>query len=424
VRLPSPTPAKCRSALSGKGQGVFERLAHRVVCWRVKPNELFPPLTEALHAAREEVRRRWVDAVRRGVDIPAARRLDDRELSDHLPQLFENLAAYLLSQGDADSRQRAVQAARAHGGLRGEQGYGLEELLRELELVRRAVLGGPVAAFIRERGLAPSEAERVQELVGRFFEDCTAASAGRFIEEWRTRLEAVDASRRQLLCAVTHELGNFVRGLTLVLSALTPEVEGSEPRRMLALCTRQLADMSALVEELREYGVLLAGEVRPEPQRLEVAPFAEEIAAAHRPLAQARGLELRLRVDSRLGSVEVDPRRLRQILGNLLTNAVKYRDRAKPACWVELAFEAAGAGRWRVRVKDNGIGIAPADQARIFEEFQRLSPREEVHGTGLGLAIARRLTELLGGEIRVRSQVGRGSRFELELPVVARRPSA
>jgi signal transduction histidine kinase len=390
----------------------------------VKPNELFSLLTETLHAAREEVRRRWVDAVRQSADIPAARRLKDRDLSDHLPQLVEDLAAYLLSQGDVASRRRVAQAARAHGGLRGEQGYGLEELLRELELVRRAVLAGPVAAFIRAQGLLPAEAERVQELVGRFFEDCAAASAGRFIEGWRSRLEATDASRRQLLCAVTHELGNFVRGLTLVLSAVTPEVEGSEPRRLLALCTRQLADMSALVEELREYGVLLAGEVRPEPQRLEVALFAEEIAAAHRPLAQARGLELRLRVDPGLATVEVDPRRLRQILGNLLTNAVKYRDRAKPVGWVELAFEAAGAGRWQVRVQDNGIGIAPADQARIFEEFQRVTPRADVHGTGLGLAIARRLTELLGGEIRVRSEVGRGSCFEVELPVVARRPSA
>lgn len=395
-----------------------------VVCWDVNPNELFPPLTEALKAAREQVRQRWVETVRQSADIPSARQLNDRDLSDHLPRLMEGLAAYLLSQGDAASRRRVVQAARAHGALRDEQGYGLEELLRELELARRAVLGGPVAAFTRARGLLPDETERVQELVGRFFEDCAAASAGRFIEVCRTRLETIDASRRQLLCAVTHELGNFVRGLTLVLSAVTPEVEGSEPRRMLALCTRQLTDMSALVEELRDYGVLLAGEVRPEAQRLEVACFAEEIAAAYRPLAQARGLELRLHVDSGLGGVEVDPRRLRQIIGNLLTNAVKYRDHAKPVGWVNLVFEAADAGRWRVCVEDNGIGIAPADQARIFEEFQRVTPRAGVHGSGLGLAIARRLAELLGGSIRVRSAIGQGSCFELDLPVIAQRPDA
>lgn len=188
----------------------------------LKPDELLPPLSEALVQARDDVGQRWLEAVRRHADLPAARRLDDRALSDHLPQLFDHLAAYLLSQGAEASRQRIAQAARAHGGVRAEQGYSLAELLRELELVRRTVLGGPVA------------------------------SAGRFIEGWRARLEAVDASRQQLLRAVTHELGNFVRGLTLVLSAVTPEVEGAEPRRMLALCTRQLADMSALVEELRE----------------------------------------------------------------------------------------------------------------------------------------------------------------------------
>ena len=387
----------------------------------MEPHELFPRLAEALFEAREDVSRRWVAAVRRHGDIPAAHCLDDRALSDHLPQLFDHLTAYLLSQGATASRQRTAQAAHAHGGLRAEQGYEVEELLRELELLRRAVLGGPVAAFVRAQGLAPAEAEGVQELVGRFFEDGAAASAGRFVEGWRARLEAVDASRQQLLRAVTHELGNFVRGLTLVLSAVTPEVEGSEPRRMLALCARQLADMSALVEELRDYGLLLAGQVRPEPQRLEVARLAEELAAAHRPLAQARGLELRLQVDPRLGAVEADPRRLRQILGNLMLNAVKYRDRTKPGGWIEVAFEAADAGRWRVSVEDNGIGIAPADQARIFEEFQRVTPREGVHGTGLGLAIVRRLSELLGGQVRVRSELGRGSRFELELPREAQR---
>lgn len=77
-----------------------------------------------------------------------------------------------------------------------------------------------------------------------------------------------------------------------------------------------------------------------------------------------------------------------------------------------------------MRVEDNGVGIAPADQARIFEEFQRATPRPEVHGTGLGLAIARRLTEVLGGDLRVRSELGRGSCFELELPVGTLRPNA
>ena len=96
--------------------------------------------------------------------------------------------------------------------------------------------------------------------------------------------------------------------------------------------------------------------MRPEPEPLEVARFAQELAAAHRPMAQARGLALRLRVDPGRQSAEVDPRRLRQILANLILNAIKYRDRTKPTSWIELAFEAAGAGRWRVRVEDNGIG--------------------------------------------------------------------
>jgi signal transduction histidine kinase len=103
-------------------------------------------------------------------------------------------------------------------------------------------------------------------------------------------------------------------------------------------------------------------------------------------------------------------------VANLVVNALKYRRREGPGAWIRVAFEAAPEGRWRMAIEDNGVGIAPEDLERIFDEFQRVTPREGVSGVGLGLTITRRLAQLLGGEIRVSSTPGEGSRFEVVLP--------
>ena len=236
-----------------------------------------------------------------------------------------------------------------------------------------------------------------------------AASAERFAQD-------ASASRLALLQAVTHELRGYLQTFTLGLSVVGSEAPEAERQRTAALCRRNLADMGALLEELTDYGLLLADQVRPEPATFGVVDFAREIEAGFSLLAQASGVELRVAVDPGLGAVQSDPRRLRQILGNLITNAVKYRRRGRAGAGVRVAFEAVSDRRWRVAVEDNGVGIAPQDLERVFEAFQRVSPREDVHGTGLGLAITRRLARLLGGEVSVKSTPGEGSRFEVTLP--------
>ena len=189
--------------------------------------------------------------------------------------------------------------------------------------------------------------------------------------------------------------------MTLALEVVGSEAPEAERQRMVGLCRRNLDDQAALLEELTDYGLLLAGQVRPEPEAFGVADFAHEIEAAFGLLTRASGVELRVAVDPSLTTVRSDPRRLRQILGNLITNAVKYRRRDRADAGVRVAFEAVSDRRWRVAVEDNGMGIAPQDLERVFEEFQRVTPRKDVHGAGLGLAITRRLTRLLGGEVSV-----------------------
>jgi signal transduction histidine kinase len=358
--------------------------------------------------------------VRGSPELPSAQRLGAPQLRDHLPKLLERLATSLRGAPRVRARLPAGTAANEHGHERWAQHYRLDELIRELGVVLREGLDQLVAG-----GHAPQPRAIVaaREGVRWFFEDAVAASAERFVQDAgrerdqaEQRLRELDASRLLLLSVVTHELRGFLQILTLAMEAVGSEVAEAERQRMREVCRRNLADMGALLQELTDYGVLLAGQVRPELETFAVAGFAAEVANAFGPLARASGVELQVDAEVGLEAVRSDPRRLRQVVANLVVNALKYRRREGPGAWIRVAFDAAPEGRWRMAIEDNGVGIAPEDLERIFDEFQRVTPREGVSGVGLGLTITRRLAQLLGGEIRVSSTPGEGSRFEVVLP--------
>ena len=131
-----------------------------------------------------------------------------------------------------------------------------------------------------------------------------------------------------------------------------------------------------------------------------------------RPLADEHATELHLHVDGDATTIISDPRRVRQILLNLLSNAIKF-GRGHP---IEVDLSLGAPDHIEVAVTDHGEGIEPDDLPRIFDEFVQLSNSQQLGGTGLGLPISKRLATLLGGELRVTSERGKGSTFRLELP--------
>jgi len=149
-------------------------------------------------------------------------------------------------------------------------------------------------------------------------------------------------------------------------------------------------------------------------EALDLPPVIEETIASLRPLAERKGVELRLGAVS--PTAWADPSRLRQILNNLLSNAIKFTPEGG-----RVSVDAEQHGdRVAISVTDTGVGIAPADQHRVFEEFQQVGDRmSRDAGTGLGLALTRRLVEAHGGHIELWSQPGQGSRFTVYLPFVA-----
>jgi two-component system sensor histidine kinase EvgS len=176
-------------------------------------------------------------------------------------------------------------------------------------------------------------------------------------------------------------------------------------------------------------------EMHPEP--VDLRPFVLDVASEFEALIGERGLNLSLAIGGSLPRVRTDPTHLRQIIVNLLGNAVKYTPTGGIAVRARVIDERnaghvvgapshAGAPQggqaWvALQIADSGIGIAPADLARVFEEFEQVNagPRGDSmqRGTGLGLPISRRLARLLGGDIAIESELGKGSTFTVWIPV-------
>jgi signal transduction histidine kinase len=359
-------------------------------------------------------------------ELPAAQRLGAPQLRDHLPALLDRLTTS-LRRGEPRVRARlpAGSPADEHGHARWAQHYRLDELVRELGALECIVLREGLDTLVAE-GKAPNPEAVVaaREGVRWFFEDAVAASAERFVQEAshardeaEQRLRELDASRLAMLRTVTHELRGILQTLSLAIESVIGAGNDAERARMQEVCRRNLADMGALLQELTDYQVLLAGQVRPEIETFSVADFAATVVDAFSPLARASGVDFQVDADVGLETVRSDPRRLRQIVTNLIVNALKYRRRNGTDAWVRVTFETTIESHWRIAIDDNGVGIAPEDLERIFEEFQQVAAcREGISGIGLGLTITRHLVQLLGGEIRVTSTLGEGSRFEVNLP--------
>jgi signal transduction histidine kinase len=165
----------------------------------------------------------------------------------------------------------------------------------------------------------------------------------------------------------------------------------------------------SLINDILELAKLEAGKMRVHPESLEAGTLCEQAAAIYRPQAEKKGVDLRVEVSPDIPAVRQDPGKLGQILGNLLSNAIKFTPEGG-----RVTLGAALDGEQLVlTIADTGVGIAPEEQEMIFDKFRQASNplTREQGGTGLGLSIVRELAKLLGGDVTLRSDLGRGSTF-------------
>lgn len=231
-------------------------------------------------------------------------------------------------------------------------------------------------------------------------------------------LEQAEQMRQQLVADIAHELRTPLSVIQGNLQAMLDGVYPLEPAELTIIYDETLL-LSRLVADLRELAQADAGQLRLTLEPVALCPWIEHAVAVLAEQAETQGITLQVAVPSDLPLVLADRDRVRQVLHNLLLNALRYTP-AGGQIIVQGAVVSAGAAV-EVAVRDTGIGIAEADLPYVFGRFWRAdrSRGRERGGSGLGLAIAERLVAAHGGRIGVESQVGQGSRFWFTLPVAA-----
>lgn len=224
--------------------------------------------------------------------------------------------------------------------------------------------------------------------------------------------------RDEFLSVASHELKTPLTTLDLLVSSISRGARGAAaqlpPERVKKL-DQQVARLKRLVDQLLDVSRLSEGRLRLEPRTTDLVPLATEIAARFHDEATRRGSPITLRAPAAL-SGQWDPDRLDQVITNLVSNAVKYG--AGAPITLELARVSRPAGDVaRVSVSDRGVGIAPVDQQRLFQRFERAASSRNFGGMGLGLWIVKQLVEAHGGTVTVASQPQQGATFVVELPL-------
>lgn len=393
-------------------------------------NEMSRRLVEFLVGQQPFIGEQVVRTIRAIGIIRSAQALTDQELIDHFPQLFADLVEYFITEADPETRKRTVAAAINHGMTRWRQGYELTEIVRELGLVHRAILEHAVEKFFESNPQWIEGSKATWKNLAGFFEDSIAGSVQRYVENYTEELRRVngellesnknlnktDASRLRLIRTVSHEIGNVLNTLNLTIALLKKSDDPPSRDEMLRTCQRNVQEMGDLLDDLKNYSLLLDGIDKPQIEEIDLKPFASELESSYRATAAEAGLRLILRLDPHLSTVRSDRKKIRRIITNLMQNAINYRRLENGQGTVTLAFTHLGQNSWQIMVEDSGVGIAPEHFETIFEEFKRVNPTADIKGSGLGLAITKRLVDELKGKIEVFSTIGKGSRFVVTLP--------
>ncbi len=235
-----------------------------------------------------------------------------------------------------------------------------------------------------------------------------------------TREAEVDRMKSAFVSIASHELRTPLNAILGYTDMLREGVYGSLTEKQRDTLQRIVANTDHLLDIVSN--LLDQAQIEAGTLKLNSAPFApadliDSVQAVMDVLAQSKGLKLTTHIASDLpGTLFGDRRRLRQILINLVGNAVKFTDEGE----VRIRAYRSSADYWALEVSDTGGGIPPEACSYIFEPFRQVddSPTREHAGTGLGLAIVKQLTELMGGEVSVESEIGRGSKFTVVLPLV------
>jgi len=244
--------------------------------------------------------------------------------------------------------------------------------------------------------------------------------------------EEANQVKGAFLANMSHEIRTPMNGVVGMLDLLQREEMGSDARSMLDTARNSADALLTLINDLLDFSKIEAGKLTLEKIDVELRPLAEEIATLFTKQANVKGVELTCVVHNDVPAVlGGDPTRLRQIMANLIGNAVKFTERGEVFLGIQLADAAGQAGvvpsagdtvTIQISIQDTGIGMSPESKAKLFQPFTQAddSTTRRYGGTGLGLAITKKLVEAMNGVIKVKSQPAKGSLFSVFVPLEVR----
>jgi PAS domain S-box-containing protein len=242
------------------------------------------------------------------------------------------------------------------------------------------------------------------------------------LQEKNLELERANQAKDKFLATMSHELRtplNAVIGFTGLLLMKLPGPLTSDQEKQLGMVQSSAKHLLSLINDLLDLAKIDSGNVQMQLRPVDCRSLVDEVASALQPLAEGKGLRLLVQMPDGAIEVHTDRRAVHQILINLVNNAIKFTEAGTVS--VSVGFRDYDANHCvELAVTDTGAGISAQDQATLFQAFARVgssAARARTEGTGLGLYLSRKLAELLGGHIELSSEVGRGSRFTLVLPI-------
>jgi signal transduction histidine kinase len=373
-------------------------------------------LASKLRAAQTELARRWLEQL--NTILPVARYdvFPGEQLLDHIPQLIGEIAVYLRTPEDqAIEANTAVMAKAAELGLlRYEQRASVHQLMREYHL-----LGTVLEQFIANEvsamgpGADPLGALQAMVRVSQSVRVLQQQTVDTFVGKYAETIERQTSQLRGFTRLISHEIRQPL-GVLQVLARVMPADDPSTAPLVQTLERNvvRLGDVAAKLERLARVARVSDPDT-PTEQEIDLTAVASDVERQLQDMAMTRGV--RVIVDQGLPRIFADAGRVELVLINLIANAIKYCDPHKAERYVRVR-QTPKSGR-SIVIEDNGIGIAPAKVAAIFEQFVRAhADRDEelgAQGLGLGLAIVRECMEAMNGTVTVSSQDGQGAAFTL-----------
>ncbi len=321
-----------------------------------------------------------------------------------------DLIRHNVARGDFGPGDAEHHAEKRLGHMRRGQEHSFERRRNDGRVIK--TVGGPMpgGGYVMSFTDITEEA-RVREELRRTLEELETrvSERTRELSEANRRLAKADREKTRFLAAASHDLLQPLHAARLFTAALDRDVDG-RAGQLVRRVDSAIVAAEDLLRALLDISKLDAGGVTARPEPVQLRAFLTDLADSFRPLAEEKGLTLRLGPVP--GMVLTDPGLLRSVMQNFVTNAMRYT----PEGGILIGVRRRG-DEWRIDVVDTGVGIEQGQLIAIFGEFTRLG-KVEVEGLGLGLALVERITRLLGGRVDVASTPGQGSRFSLILPAL------